>query len=107
MTETDALARIERFGDLEPDWDSYGAYPVTAKARENAAIIVRAFAAHGMSVPFPFPTVRGGVALEWAPDDLAITVAPDGRTCVWAEPMEDCEPASGPAPSSAPLEEPR
>ena len=64
--------RIARFGDLEPDWDSYGAKPISPTAMATAKDVLRAVsqrttattgdAAFGVRVT---PLLSGGILLEW------------------------------------------
>jgi hypothetical protein len=80
--------RIARFGDLEPDWDSYGAKPFSPTAMATAKDVLRAVsqrttattgdAAFGVRVT-PLPS--GGILLEWhGPSaDLEVEVTRTGR----------------------------
>jgi hypothetical protein len=80
--------RIARFGDLEPDWDSSGAKPISPTAMATAKDVLRAVsqlttaatgdAALGVRVT-PLPS--GGILLEWhgPSTDLEVEVTRTGR----------------------------
>lgn len=70
-----ALTRLDAFRELEPGWDSYEAKPIAEEALILAALLLRS--------PEIFPTVEGGIQLEWRehkPGGLyvEIEVLPDG-----------------------------
>ena len=60
----------------KPDWDSYGALPVTESAKTTARSIARLLALS----PHVGPTNDGGIAFEFDDNNsgLSVTVNPDG-----------------------------
>lgn len=59
---TSALAALER---LTPNWDTYGAFPVTRTHSTRAAKFLRLVMAEDSVVPDVVPLSDGGVQLEW------------------------------------------
>jgi hypothetical protein len=49
-----------------PDWDGYGARPISRTALDSATRLVLYLADHQVVPPRLFPLVDGGVRLEWA-----------------------------------------
>lgn len=87
----DVMDRMSDFATLGPDWDSYGAAPISSVARKTArdllvTLVNVALADHpALSVEelkpyFVAPIPFGGVQLEWRHDQIEIEVEarPDG-----------------------------
>jgi hypothetical protein len=79
--------RIARFGELEPDWDSYGAKKISPTAMAKAQDVLQALGKRPASAigddvlgvrVAPLP--NGGVLLEWrGPSaDLEVEITPTG-----------------------------
>jgi hypothetical protein len=75
----DASAALDRLQELPPNWDSYGAYPISSKSIKTAFTIVREVILKGAPDPIIVPTSAGGIQLEWhnAKCDLEIEVTDD------------------------------
>jgi hypothetical protein len=74
-----ALNRIEEFGKLETDWDSYGGAAISPVARLTARTILSDLAMRPATfgatplVPFSVSAVaNGGINLEWRRSDAAL-----------------------------------
>lgn len=78
---TALITRIERFSELEENWDSYGGLPTNPLAIRTAC----SFFQHLQAVP----TGRGGVQLEYHGEhDIEIVISEKGRiTSVCVENM--------------------
>jgi hypothetical protein len=80
-----SIDRLMRLGDLEPDWDSYGAEPISAAAIARASDLVRAVEARfedGAAAPTGIaPMANGGVQITWreAHGDLEVEVSASGE----------------------------
>ena len=82
------LKRLAQLEGLEPDWDTYGALPLTSTALACADALVRKVvdlygAAFGeQSAPYTvMPIADGGVSIEWrgASADLELDIGPGGE----------------------------
>jgi hypothetical protein len=78
-----ALKKLAQIEALEPDWDSYGGSPPSARSLAMAqAIMLRVVTQFGKrGVPAEvMPIADGGVQLEWQgrAGALALNAAPDG-----------------------------
>lgn len=75
------LARISELGELEDDWDSYGARPVDPHCAAAAADLLLSFLGPSAPKPSIVPTSRGGIQLEWhrAGADLEIEIESPAR----------------------------
>jgi hypothetical protein len=86
-----AMERLDRLAELGPDWDSYGAGPITAEAIATGRRIVSllslvSLVAPDLSEPFVCPCNDGGLQLEWHEGgvDVEIYVGHDGHLTGWA-----------------------
>ena len=83
LQATKKLIRV--FADLEENWDSYGAVPITSDTITRALDLVDRLAVillgHYSDIPEPFvaPCSDGGIQFEWDNDgrELEIVVSPD------------------------------
>ena len=76
-----SFERLDELSMLEPDWDSYGGLPPTARAIGLASrVIVESVAQTGGAPSDVLPLPAGGLQLVWAhdPDELQIDVGPEG-----------------------------
>ncbi|MGI8855054.1 MAG: hypothetical protein ACR2JW_04835 [Thermomicrobiales bacterium] len=76
----DAIAQLRGFARLEPDWNSYGAKPVSRDAISVATDLLTHIARIAQARPdFVAPLANGGVQLEWsgAAAEIAVRVSPD------------------------------
>lgn len=76
-----SFVRLDALSTLEPDWDSYGGRPPTARAIGLASrVIVESVAQTGGAPSDVMPLSAGGLQLIWehGPDELQIDVGPDG-----------------------------
>ncbi len=78
------LAELRELLRLPPDWNSYRARPIAARAALAAIELLLQAMPEGLPLPAIVPTVRGGVQLEWHRRgvDLEIEALPDGRYSV-------------------------
>jgi hypothetical protein len=79
-----ARACLQEFANLRPDWDSYGAEPISDIALRHAGLLlsdieeVGTFASEGVLRPFAVaPLPSGGVQIEWRGVQAEIEVAVD------------------------------
>jgi hypothetical protein len=78
------IERLTELHDLEPNWDSYGARPISARAEEVVRKLLVAFWNAGLIPEDPnfdlMPGPDGGLQLEWIGKngELEIRVLPDG-----------------------------
>ena len=71
MPWTKELAKkIDSFLELEHDWDSYGARPVSYKA-----MMMAKFFTEGLFIE---PTSEGGINISLGDEDVFILIHPDG-----------------------------
>ena len=82
-----AFERLEELAGLGPNWDSYGAAPISADAIAGAQRLLAAVAMEadnpagdGVRPYVVVPVANGGVQIEWRGPDAGIEVAigPDG-----------------------------
>jgi hypothetical protein len=76
-----SFERLDALSKLEPDWDSYGGLPPTARAIGLVSrVIVESAATAGETPTDVMPLPAGGLQLIWEhePDELQIDVGPDG-----------------------------
>ena len=82
------LKRLAQLEALEPDWDTYGALPLTSTALARADALVRKVvelygdARGGRAAPYTvMPIADGGVSVEWrGPSaDLELDIGPTGE----------------------------
>ena len=76
----DAIEQLRGFARLEPDWNSYGAKPVSRVAIGVATDLLMQVARIAQARPdFVAPLASGGVQLEWsgAAADIQVRVSPD------------------------------
>ena len=83
-----AFERLEELTRLGPNWDSYGAEPISpqaiALARQFLTAVAERFAAWAGDRVHPYvivPLANGGVQLEWRGPggDLEVEIGPDGH----------------------------
>jgi hypothetical protein len=75
--------RLAELSRLEPDWDSYGALPITPEALAAAGSIIGNVIARTGEQGLPrdiMPIADGGVALEWRRPgfELGLNACPEG-----------------------------
>ena len=82
------LAKLARFAELPPDWDSYGADPVSpaaiAATRETLTAVTSLLVHQTPSSARPSalaPLANGGIQIEWdgPSGELTIEVGPEGE----------------------------
>lgn len=73
-TKEKILLVIDMFKELETNWDSYGAPPVSNEAIKAAKKFINE-CVEG-KLPFVGPTCDGGIEFEW--DELIISIKSDG-----------------------------
>lgn len=81
------IKRIVEIGQLEQDWDSYGARAVELSAVTSAIGWLLGAMTETIPLPQVVPTVVGGIQFEWheAKLDLELHFAPGGRVAAWLE----------------------
>jgi hypothetical protein len=74
----DALEKLRRLAALEPNWDSYGACPISGAVVMVVEDLLDVVALPKAPEPAVVPTPEGGVQLEWHIRglDLEVEVAP-------------------------------
>ncbi|HEX7048917.1 MAG TPA: hypothetical protein VF188_01795 [Longimicrobiales bacterium] len=70
----DAVLRLARLLELEPDWDSYGARAVSIAAADTALVLLLGLAGPETPAPHIVPTPAGGVQIEWHTPRLDLEV---------------------------------
>lgn len=82
----EAMAVLEALGDLEPNWDSYGAPAMDPDTLQRARGILPFF---GIFPPAVVPTSLGGVSFEWQERvahgiaEVSLEFHPNGKTSVY------------------------
>ncbi len=85
MRASNALRTLDEFAELDADWDSYGANPISEIAIEKARAILHWVAAYGIlpegPEPVAVPLADGGVQLEWLGnvETLEVEISPEGN----------------------------
>ena len=59
----DLIARIEKFKDLEQDWDTYGSEKISLSSIYTAIKLIKIFGKNNINVDNAFPMRDGGVQL--------------------------------------------
>lgn len=69
---------LQKLSELGPNWDTYGAKPITEQALKAAMEITGIIANKPPSI---VPTVEGGIQLEWhtCGHNIEIEIGPDGQ----------------------------
>lgn len=69
---------VQRLNELlvhdHKDWDSYGAYPVSASAAALVLQVLREVLPMNAEAPWIVPSNLGGFVIAWERDDLALEV---------------------------------
>lgn len=80
------LDKILELQELSPNWDSYGAKPVSSNAVMTAIEFVLVYLRPTDLSPSIVPTCDGGIQLEWHTDrlDLEIGISPSSQTSLFA-----------------------
>jgi hypothetical protein len=75
--------QMEDFLQLKYDWNSYGAQRISRNTVEAALKLLVAYTSE-IPIPEAFPTVKGGVKLEWGDDDKSVEMEfqPDGSISI-------------------------
>ena len=90
-TKEGILARLHKFADLEADWDGYGAHTISSTAISKAIELIKLWP-ECLDYPYVFPSVYGGITMEWEDDaaDSGVILEFDnqgkwdrGTGCVW------------------------
>ncbi|MBI3817453.1 MAG: hypothetical protein HY286_02090 [Planctomycetes bacterium] len=76
------FAQVEKLAQLEANWDSYGALPLSEKAAMLAIRLLANVLSRDSIPPAVIPTNLGGLQLEWhrVGCDFEIKLSPDGKT---------------------------
>lgn len=61
----EAITEICALGNLQANWDSYGALPIDRQCMVTAILLLLTTSRPKTPPPSVVPTVRGGVQLEW------------------------------------------
>lgn len=73
------IERINEFGALAPNWDTYGGVPVSeSNARSAVDFLKRVMGAH-TPLPWIAPLGTGGLQLDWAGEGVEVEVVIDGN----------------------------
>ena len=80
---TQALSKLNAFAQLGPDWDSYGAAPISPKSIKKAAAFIKEIDARGLTADFvaPGPNEEVLVMLRHAEREAECLFYPD-RTII-------------------------
>ena len=90
LTQTDQA--LQELLCLPPNWNSYGAQPISPDNVTAAKDLLRAIVRPETPQPSVVPTVSGGVQLEWHTGgiDLEIEIQAPGQLHVWLkDPQEN------------------
>ncbi len=81
------LTKIGQIGELEENWDSYGARRIDPRCAEATTNLLLSVLNSDTPKPFVVPTSRGGIQLEWhrAGVDLEVEVESPARVNVFFE----------------------
>jgi len=81
------LEKISELGDLDEDWDSYGARPIDPRCAMTAAEIILNLMDSETPAPAIVPTSGGGIQMEWhrAGADLEIEIQSPTKVEVFFE----------------------
>ena len=83
-TNPEAVEKIRKLRDLEPDWDGYGGIPPTEEAvKATAGLLLETYklTQGQLENPFIAPLPEGGLELEWELDssvELMLVIPPTG-----------------------------
>lgn len=72
------LARVCELGELQPDWNSYGANAVDPYTASTAATLLLEILTERDPTPAIVPTARGGMLIEW--HDYGVDLEVDVRS---------------------------
>lgn len=77
----DLIDRIEKFKDLEQDWDTYGSEKISLSSISTAIQLIKKFGTNNINVDNAFPMRDGGVQLEndFENNNIEIEVNPDNE----------------------------
>ncbi len=83
----DLLAKISELGNLEENWDSYGARPIDPRCALATTRLLLSLLDSRTPKPCVVPTARGGIQLEWhrAGADLEVRIESPTRCEVYFE----------------------
>lgn len=83
----DLLVDISKLGELEENWDSYGARRIDRRCIEAAVSVLRAILDVATPRPSVVPTSSGGIQFEWHRGgiDLEIEIESPSRMNVFFE----------------------
>lgn len=77
------LTRLDEIAQLEENWDSYGALPISKEAQEVATIVAEVFSALAFRAPTITPTASGGISFEYysprSDAEFSFSIDSDGR----------------------------
>ncbi len=81
------LLRTSAFGELDENWDAYGARPIAPYCALIAAELILNLLESDSPQPAAVPTTRGGIQLEWhrVGANLELEVTSYGRLSVFFE----------------------
>ncbi len=81
------LTEIGQIGELEENWDSYGARPIDPRCAEATTNLLLSVLDPGTPKPCVVPTNRGGIQLEWhrAGVDLEVEIESPAQVHVFFE----------------------
>ena len=85
------LTEIGQIGELDENWDSYGAPPIDPHCAEAATNLLLSVLDSSTPKPCVVPTSRGGIQLEWhrAGVDLEVEIESPARVNVSFEDLRD------------------
>jgi len=77
----DLIARIEKFSELEQDWDTYGSDKISLNSISSAIQIIKISETDSIVIDDAFPMRDGGVQLEkdFENHSIEIEVSPDNE----------------------------
>ncbi len=68
------LPKVEQFCQLESNWDSYGAQPISSSAASGAVYWLNYLAQFDIPAPDIFPMHNGNIQVEWSEFGLDIEI---------------------------------
>ena len=75
---SEAKAKVQKLGKLQPNWNSYGALVPTPEAIKGAILLLHFVDELELPMPQIVPTAVGGIQLEWH-DDFEFEVECQGH----------------------------
>ncbi len=84
MNKKELKQEVEELKDLENNWDSYGACPITERSIEKANYIIDLIPRESLSAnPCVVPINDGSINLEWTYKNKELELETDGKQIIY------------------------